>query len=140
MTVKTFQSLVPSEGIQLLAPQLDFITTRAATTVPYQNISAIDASGGLTTLLSLTGKWWIRMIFMSGMTSNDVDHYKLTVDGVVVFEEDGLGSNNTNYGHFGALDMDWGDMGVVVLSSFLLQMETNVDTSMNLSYIAQPIL
>ena len=140
MSVKTFQSLAGSQGLNKLAVDTTYFEDRGNGAGPDVNISAIDATGGLTTILSLTGKFHIHAFFVTAILANNLDHWKLTIDGVVVNEEDGMSSNSTSIGMFGVQDGDVGDQGIICHESFLLQIQTTSDNSISFWYRVQPIL
>ena len=140
MSVKTLGSLVQPVPLNKLAPNLTYISDRALTSLAYQQIATQDFTGSLKTVLSLTGKWHIHRWDISSITANNLDEYKLTIDGVVVHHKDGFGSHTTVIQPHGALDGDWGSTGIICQSSFLLQMELASDTSVSFNWRAEPIL
>jgi len=140
MSAKTFQSLAGHQGINKLAVDTDYFETRGNLAGQLTTVAAINAVGSLTTVLSLTGKFHIHQLFCTLLSTNDIDHWKLTIDGVIIHEEDGMSSNNTGVGFWGTQDGDWGDHGIICDSSFLLEMECTADNSFSLWYHAQPIL
>jgi hypothetical protein len=139
MAVKPLNALVGQNHHRRLAPDLA-IAEDTVSNAMYQTSTGIDASGALTTVLSLTGKWAIDNIYVQNLVSSDMDQYKLTVDGVVIWNEDGLISNPTAWPFIGQVDGDNGIQGIQCDSSFLLEMEMNTDTSIDIFYIVRPVL
>ena len=139
MAVKTFRDLAePGPGTRL-AVDLDFMETRAGTSVSYSS-ALVDASAGLTTLFSLTGKFYISWLGIGAVLANDMDHVKLTIDGVVIVDDDGMTVNATTIYCWGALDQDNGESDFMCNESLLFECETNTDTSVNASIGARAIL
>ena len=137
MAVKSFLSLAGGQVVPQLAPDLtSFSSSNSAGQV---FVGAINATAGLTTLLSLTGKFGISMLYLSGLTTNDVEGVKLTIDGVVIWEEASMsvnsatktlvGNNLANHGFHMRCD-----------SSLLLELDTISDTSINFTYLVRPLL
>ena len=139
MAVKRLSTVVGPRGLPELAPDLTFFTGKTGGSVTYVVVSNIDATGSLTTILSLTGKFAIDILVLTALTSNDIDQIKLTVDGIVIWDQDGLSDNDGTEVLLGQTDGDNG-MQYRCETSFLLQLETKVDTSTTLSYLARPIL
>ena len=97
----------------------------------------IDASAGLTTALSLTGKFAIDYLNFGGVLSENMT-IKLTVDGTVIWN-DTFVAGNANQLFFG------GSSGGIAESaqcnsSLLLEVQMATDTDINLSYSARPIV
>ena len=119
-----------------LAPDLTFPSTRSTTTA-YATVT-VNPVGALTTLLSLTGKFYIGLLQLNNLTAETVT-LKLTVDGVVIWNDTYtspissalLGGNGDTSSNNDAIQCN---------SSFLLEMQTLTDTSVTLRYLARPIL
>jgi len=120
-----------------LAVDLDYPSS-LLTTNSYSQVFPIDASGGLTTALSLTGKFAVSHLDFRNMIAES-NTYKLTIDGVVVMNDTFssstsqsiVGSNNTT---------SYDPIVIVCESSLLLEIQTATDTSILLNYVARPIL
>lgn len=125
-------------AVPKLAPDLSAFTERDSVT-GYIILTAIDATAGLTTILSLTGKFLVNLLYFQGLTANDVDQIKLTIDDVVIFNEDGLADNAATHTLWGAIDGDHGNQ-FMCDSSLLLELETNVDSDFDFYYTVRPIL
>lgn len=105
-------------------------------------VSGIDASAGLTTALSLSGKYAIRLLQFEDLT-NEACTIKLTIDGDVLFDRTStfgaactiIGKTQPDgVGHFQA------EEAYACNSSLLLEIETATDTSISLRYIVRKIL
>lgn len=138
MSVKTFNSLVGT-AMNQFAPELTYPTTRQLAT-SYVGVSGIDASGSLTIILSLTGKFIVEMVYLDGLATTDIDQWKLTIDGVIIHNEDGLSVTATIIPVFGQVDQDNGPQMIIVDKSFLLEIEMASDTFINVFYAIKPIL
>lgn len=140
MASKPLREIIDIGAGSRLAIELDFMETRAATTVNYEQQGLIDASAGLTTLLSLTGRWEIQWFGLSAILANDIDHLKLTIDGVVICSQDGLSSNATTWYPFGPVDGDNGFAHYMCDSSLLMEVEMSTDTAITFSWAVRAIL
>lgn len=143
MTVKNLQSVVASAShLHRLAPNATMWTDMAGTmVVPYNQLTVADFTGSLQTALSLTGKWHIRFLNIANILANKLDHWKLTIDGIVVQEKDSyLANSASGVSVFGVTDLDQGDLGIVCLSSFLFELETVDDDSITINWLTRPIL
>ena len=142
MGTKTLSQIVSSGGAPKLAPQLDWPLTSQLGNL-HTIITGIDATAALTTCLSLTGKWIIRNIWLSLLTVDDIETIKLTIDGVVIWNDDPVLTAITEL-MFGQV------MGVnshsTVLedimceSSFLLEIKTTADADIRCNYLARALL
>ena len=122
-----------------LAPQLTFFSDKSGNTALYVVASGIDATGSLTTLLSLTGAFLIELLWIQDMVVDDLDHIRLTVDGVVIWNEDGLSANGTTETLIGRSTISEYEK-IICDASFLLEVEMSSDTAMTVIYIVRPIL
>ena len=125
-------------GLTKLAPDLSFPSDRAVGQ-EYIEVTGIDCSSGLTTVLSLTGgKFAIPFVRMVNMTNESVT-IKLTIDGVVIYN-DTFVLGTTSYQVIGNADASPNDILIIQCdSTFLLECNTTADTSIDLRYIAKPI-
>jgi len=140
MAVKPLTSLLGQNAGVRLAPQLDYFSTRAASSVPYQQLGGLDITAGLTTVVSLTGKFEILGIWANLIGAADIDQIKMTIDGIVVSDSDEWRGNTTVMNPYGASDMDNGLARFRCDESFLFQMEADSDASMTFTYSVRAIL
>lgn len=127
-------SIIDGGSLPRLAPDLNFIVDKHP--LGYTAVN-FDPSGGLTTALSLTGKFAIPFLRLVNIASESYT-VKLTIDGVVIWnssrslanEEYLLGQNTGN----------WADIPIMCNSSFLLEVQSTADSSVFLFYTARPIL
>lgn len=127
-----------------LAPDLNFFENTDGNLGNQLRITGIDSSGGLTTALSLTGKYAISSIGFQGLTSETVT-VEMTIDGVVIFNDTftsatslsvlnsvsgtSIGTNNP------------ATVGPVICeSSLLLRIQTATASNLTLNYLVRPIL
>ena len=126
-------------GLPQLAPDLTYPSSRLTASSTWQRIAAINASAGLTTALSLTGKYAVTYLLFRSLSSESVT-VKLTIDGVVIWNDTfttattmALFGNNSSTGA--------GSEEVLQCnSSLLLEIQTATDTSIDLDYLARPII
>lgn len=119
------------------APNLTYFSDKVNSSL-YQIASGIDATGALTEVLSLTGKFYIGLLFLNAIASNDLQKIKLTVDGVVIWNESGLASNGANEPMIGissAADYE----AFVCEASFLLEIQMTSDVDIDIIYRVIPI-
>lgn len=133
-------TLVGGGGLPQLAPDLNYPANKIAVDQTIIQIAGIDGSSGLVTALSLTGKYYINFLRYSGITNESMTH-KLTVDGVVIWNDSAVsgGSSLTLLGST-AITTQAPSETIQCNTSFLLEVSTATDTSINLSYLARPIL
>ena len=131
-------------SVTALAPDLLFFDRQAASTVIYSVLN-IDPSGGLTTALSLSGKYMINSIGFYNVTQETVT-VKLTIDGVVIINNTftaytSISVINTHQGQavFGSVSQ-MGFAPFMCNSSLLLEIQTATDPSVDLQYNVRPIL
>ena len=133
-------SIAGGGGLPRLAPDLTFPSDKNG----QQNtkvINGIDGSAELATALSLTGKFIISSITLSNFTAES-STVKLTVDGVVIWNDTyttATGPSNFLSGPLGATST-YQDSEIQCNTSFLLEIATTTDTSVDLIYVARPIL
>tara|TARA_R110000787_G_scaffold174803_1_gene287353 strand:+ start:34 stop:450 length:417 start_codon:yes stop_codon:yes gene_type:complete len=128
-------------GATKLAPDLTYPAGKAGGN-NLKDISGIDASSGLTTVLSLTGKFAISYIAFTNQTT-ELNTYKLTIDGVVVWSNTHTATTATDVflGSVTQTGSSWvSDTIITCEQTFLLEVQTATDTSINLQYLARPIL
>ena len=125
-------------GLPELAPDLTFPSSLSAG-VAYKETTGIDATSGLTTLLSLTGKYMISMLEIRSLISESIT-VKLTVDGNVIWNDTFvlastvlllLGNNLTS-----STATDY----FSCTSSFLLELQTTTDTDVTFRHLERPII
>lgn len=142
MTIKT-SSLGGGGGIPALAPDLTWPASKAVSSVGYKRITGINATAGLTTALSLTGKFLINGLIFDSMTSETYT-VKLTVDGVVIWNDSMTSIGSSTLVLYGSASSSFSnstnELGFICNTSLLLEIQSTTDTSVNLEYIARPIL
>ena len=134
MADKTLQSLVGGGGVKL-APDLTFPETSDLNS---QEVTGIDARGGLTTILDLVGKFSISLLEIYSLKGENIT-VKMTVDDVVIWDASFtcgiacrlLGSQGT---------ASTSDIPITCDESMKLELQTTSDSSCNLRYKVRPIL
>jgi len=120
-----------------LAPDLTF-PSDLLTNNGYKQITGIDASSGLTTALSLVGKFAISSAVFISMTAETVT-LKLTIDDTIIMNDTYTsGTSQLVIGNESVNDRD--HIVVTCQETFLLEIQTATDTSIVLNYVARPIL
>jgi len=127
-----------------LAPDLTYPTkTRTQT---YRQVLGIDTTSGLTEMLGLTGKFAVSLLTLTQLTSSDPMVVKLTVDGIVIWNDTNSGSGtnmallggeiagSSATGIFGAAET------ILVKNSLSLEVNTTSDSSINLEYAVRAII
>lgn len=120
-----------------LAPDLTFPSDKSLLSNTIV-ITGIDGSSGLTTALSLTGKFAISFISLANFIA-ETSTVKLTIDGVVIWNDTyttATGSSN----FIGNAVTNFQESPIQCDTSFLLEIATATDTDVELTYIARPIL
>lgn len=127
-------------GLPELAPDLTFPSNFAGTSAGYISITGINAVGSLTTALSLTGKFSIDLLMFENLTAESVT-VKLTVDSVIIWN-DTFTASAAAVRLFGGRNTSGTDVVSTMQckSSLLLEIQTLTDASINLIYMARPIL
>ena len=123
-------------GLPELAVDLTYPSSLLANN-PYSQVFPIDASSGLTTALSLSGKYAVSHLDFRNMTSES-NNYKLTVDGEVKIDDTFVsGTSQSIVGNNSTTLYD----GVVIecKKTLLLQIQTATDTSILLNFVARAI-
>jgi hypothetical protein len=142
MASKLLSSTVGGGGLPQLAPDLTFPSSLIGN-FGFKSIGSINAVGSLTTVLSLSGKFYVNALRIEGLTAETIT-IKLTVDGVVIWN-DTWANPNTILKLLGRTGVDANATTETVESiqcneSFLLELQTLTDASVNLKYLARPIL
>tara|TARA_R110002096_G_scaffold252924_1_gene445850 strand:- start:113 stop:523 length:411 start_codon:yes stop_codon:yes gene_type:complete len=136
MTIKT--SALGGGGPPKLAPDLTYPSSLGANR-GFTTIAAIDASSGLTTALSLTGKFSIDLLQFSLLTAENIT-VKLTIDGVVIWN-DTFSVVGTTLQLFGSDSSTSTTISTMQCeASLLLEIQTATDTDISLDYTARPVL
>lgn len=119
-----------------LAPDLSFPSGVLSGSI-YQVV--LDPSGGLTTALSLSGKFSINYIEFAGLTAETIT-IKLTIDGTVIWNDTFTAASTARL--LGAREGSANGISQEIQcnSSLLLEIQTATDTSVVLNYLARPIL
>ena len=131
------QITVDGGGDLKLAPDLAYPNEKALTS-PFRSVS-LDPSGSLTTALSLTGRFAVDFLRFSGLSNNDVEMIRLTVDGEVIWNADPISNASTEV-YLGFSNTITTDITLVCEESFLLEVQTGSASSVTLEYIARPVL
>ncbi|RKZ97224.1 MAG: hypothetical protein DRQ42_09815 [Gammaproteobacteria bacterium] len=138
MTVLTSGFLQNSGASLRFAPDLTWPSR--VTSAGVETAAALDMSGSLQTALELTGKYAISYLNLYNLTA-EVCTIKLTVDGVVIWNATFTpGTTLPLLGSIAGQANGNNDMVMQCDSSFLLEIQTAADTSIDLDYIARPIL
>jgi len=124
-------------GLPQLAPDLTWPSAILSTT-GYAKITGINAVGSLVTALNLTGKHSVSLLNFTDMNANTMT-VKLTVDGVVIFNDSFTCSTQLKL--LGSISsLDGVNAEIQVSSSLLLEVQMSADASIDLNYVARPIL
>ena len=130
-----------SAGVNL-APDLTFPSSINAE-AGVVSATGIDASSGLTEILSVTGKFIVDYMYLSALTAENLT-VKLTVDGVVVWNSTFTsGTELALLGGHNGISLGHGpssSASILCNSSLVLEVQTATDTSISFSYLARPIL
>ena len=128
-------SIAGGGGLPSLAPDLGFVSNSIQGA---RQVLAIDATGSLTEILSLTGKFELGFIGFTGLVSGDMNKIKLTIDGTDIWDEDPLTSpSGTSFNLMGVINSF--REGYSVKSSLSLSIEMATDNSIGLQYSARPV-
>lgn len=131
---------VDGSGAINLAPDLTYPANFASTTVGYLSNTGINATGGLTSALNLTGKYVIDFLLFENLTAENIT-IKLTIDGVVIWNTSFTCSTTCRlFGSRGAGSSTETISRMQCNSSFLLEIQTTADISVDLLYMARKIL
>lgn len=123
-----------------LAPDLSF-PGNLVNGAGFFAINGIDATGGLTTALSLSGGAFSVSLLEFTSTASENITIKLTVDGVVVWN-DTFANASSSIKLLGAKEATVSGVVSEIQcdDSFLLEIQTTADNAVNLNYLARPIL
>ena len=126
-------------GLQQLGADLTWPST-VATFGALQIISGLDMSGSLQTALTATGKFELDRLYISSHTA-ELMTIKLTIDGVVVWNDTYSSSLTTTFllGVTSTTSNTASESGKLVAETFLLEIETATDTSIDVNYILRPL-
>ena len=125
-------------GLPKLAPDLTYPDSKA-TNNNYISVTGIDATGALTTLLSLTGKYAITWFQIQNMLAEAVT-VKLTIDGVVIWNESYTNGGTGQSNFFGSPDNQAGVTEAMECNdSLLFELQTTTDTNVSFNYLARPL-
>ncbi len=138
MATLTLSQVVGAATIPQLAADTTFFTTKNAGAI-FKVTSGIDASAALTEVLGLTGKFVVSMLKLQSMTVNNLTDIKLTVDGVDIWNETGISSNVATEQLLGG-DLKTGFEYIQCDSSLSLKVKMSSDTSIDVVWIARPII
>lgn len=128
-------------GIPNLAPDLNFPSSKSSGISTYKRITAIDASSGLTTALSVSGKFILDALRFSSITSPQTMTVKLTIDGDIKWNDVAFSfASGSTLSLISPLSTtDGAAERYQVNSTLLLEVETDTDTSITLDYQLRPI-
>jgi hypothetical protein len=133
------QELLENGGSVIkLAPDLNYLQEQSVGTIQ-KDITGINATGGLTTVLELNGKHLVSALRFTGLTGTDTITVVLEVDGEDIFNSTWVnGSSNLSVfsGTSSGLHMD---KNFLVESNMKLKLQTSSDTNVSLTYVARPI-
>ncbi|MCP4395676.1 MAG: hypothetical protein GY804_15620 [Alphaproteobacteria bacterium] len=118
------------------------LTYPSTITGDIQTVVVSNTNLGLTTALSLVGKFSISLLNVLGITQTDTLTVKLTVDGDVIWNDDStvqstnraLWTGNETDNHLQARSPFGCD------ETLLLEVQTSTDSSVSLEYILEPIV
>lgn len=108
----------------------------------FSQVTGINATGSLTEILSLSGRFALIGIWFSGLTSADMSKIKLTIDGVDIFNEDPFTSpSGTSWGLIGGTNQTTGRSGeaYIINNSLSLSVQMATDTDISLQYLVRAI-
>ena len=141
MATKSLSQLVGGGGeLPQLAPDLSFPSDRRAYLATEKEVTATVTAGVLSTVLSLTGKFAYAVGEFTALVDEAIT-YKLTVDGVVIWNSAGLGGSTTQM-LMNVTEIDGRGVTSLFLcnTSLLMEIQTTTDTSVTMAYIARPIV
>jgi hypothetical protein len=125
-----------------LAPDLTFPSS-LLDAGGFVRVSGINPTAGLTTALSLTGKFVVDFLKFGTLLSESIT-IKLTVDGIVVWNDTFSITSSEVFllGSSGSTDGAGvrNSTSISCNSSLLLEIQTTTDTDVNFEYLARPVL
>ena len=128
----TLQSIASSNEFIRLAPNTSYPEDIGVQ--PYKVVSAVDTSAALTEILALTGKYAIGFIEVISILNAQSIDVKLTIDGVVIWDDNIASSGTALYLLPGR------NQGYIVNESLSLEIRVVTDTNISLYYQVHPIL
>jgi len=129
---------VDGSGALYLAPDLDFVSN---STSGVRQVLAIDATGSLTNVLSLSGRYVLSVLLFQGLTNGDMNKVKLTIDGEDIWFEDPLTPpSGTTLNLIGGIGTGSCREDYIIESSLDLSIEMATDTDISMQFLARPIL
>jgi hypothetical protein len=138
MTIEVGKS--GGSALPQLAPDLTWPSDKNVFT-NYKLIN-LDPSGGLTTALSLEGKWSISSLLLSNFTAELIT-IKLTVDDRIIWNDTFTLTSTSESVLIGGIlnsNTTLQDAVTSCKASWLLEIQTASDSSVNVKYTARPIL
>jgi hypothetical protein len=127
-------TVIGGGGLPQLAPDLTFPANNISDTNILRSVTVAVTAGVKSTTLNLSGKFSIGSLAYTGLVAESMTH-KLTVDGVVIWDAAKVVAGS-NHSFINASDQT----AYECKSSFLLEITTTTDTSVDLEYLARPIL
>lgn len=127
-----------------LSPDLNYISNNISSSQPVREVTAINGSAGFVTALSLTGKFAVPYLRFGNTVAESMS-VRLTIDGTIIINDtftsttSGISILGGDSGTFGSIDFYEG-ITPVCAQSLLLEIQTTTDTSVDLNYIARPIV
>lgn len=124
-----------------LAPDLLYHSSKESDTGSTTLVSGIDASSGLTTVISLTGKFSVRLMRLDSLIAEQIT-IKLTIDGVVIWN-DTFTLTSTGLWLWGFEQSGSAKTIVedfICEESLLLELQTTTASSVDFRYNIRPIL
>lgn len=121
-----------------LAPDLDR-PSRISSVNTYETTTAINTSGSLTEVLNLVGRYAISYVALSNMIAESIT-IKLTIDGVIIYNDSFVA---TSTAHLLIGEGSTGSKDQIIIQcdeSFLLEVQTATDTSIDVLWTARKIL
>ena len=139
MADKTLQSLVGGGGGIKFAPDLNFPSSLSPGS-GYSQVSGINATGGLTTVLSLSGKFTIDVLWFSSLNAETIT-IRATLDGELLWD-DTFNCTAKIYllGGLGISSGVSGPISTICEESFTLEIQTTTDPDIDFNYLVRPIL
>ena len=139
MADKTLNSLVGGGGGIKFAPNLNFPSSLTAQR-GFVVVEGINATGGLTTILSLSGKFIIDGLWFTGLSTEAVT-IRATLDGELLWDD--TFASGVGYllgGPAGSNNSVSGATSTICEESFTLEIQTTTDTDFDFNYLVRPIL
>lgn len=133
-------TIVGVGGLATLAPDLTWPSkAKTASVGSTQKLTAVDVSGSLQTVITASGKFNFEHLKVENLTAESIT-IKLTIDGEIKWN-DTFTCNTTAdlYNVAAGTGFIGGEDGNKVNSTFLLEMQTATDTSINVYFTLRPI-